>query len=76
MKPSQLHFVEDRECGLQLLPKIKYRNIDVTPYSIINVRLTVKVLSATVSKVVSNYRPAATAETPTFCLMQQPYYVN
>ena len=48
-------FLEDKECGLQLLPKITYQHVYLTPYSVMNVRLAAQVLSATVSKVSSNY---------------------
>ena len=59
-------FLEDQECGLQLLPKITYEHVYLTPYSVMNVRLAAQVLSTTVSKVLSNYGPADAAGTAEF----------
>ena len=67
MEPYKWHFLEDQECGLQLLPKIT--NVYLTQYSVMNVRLAAKVLSTTVNKVLSNYGLADAAETVEFCLM-------
>ena len=61
MEPYKWHFLEDQECGLQLLPKIT--NVYLTQYSVMNVRLAAKVLNTTVSKVLPNYGPADAAET-------------
>ena len=57
------------ECGLQLLPKIRYEHVYLTPYPVMNVRLAAQVLSTPFSKVLSNYEPADAAKTAEFCLM-------
>ena len=67
-------FWEDQECGLQLLPKITYEHVYLTPYSVMNVRLAAQVLSTTVSKVLSNYGPADAAGTAEFCLMFDRFF--
>ena len=67
-------FLEDQECGLQLLPKITYEHVYLTPYSVMNVRLAAQVLSTTVSKVLSNYGPADAAGTAEFCLMFDKFF--
>ena len=67
-------FLEDQECGLQLLPKITYEHVYLTPYSVMNVRLAAQVLSATVSRVLSNYGPADAAGTAEFCLMFDKFF--
>ena len=67
-------FLEDQECGLQLLPKITYEHVCLTPYSVMNVRLAAQVLSTTVRKVLSNYGPADPAGTAEFCLMFDKFF--
>ena len=37
--------MEDLECGLQLCPKITTEHIQLTPFSLVNVRLAAQVLS-------------------------------
>ena len=69
MEPYNDIFLEDQECGLQLLPKITYENVYLTPYSVMNVRLAAQVLSTTVNKVLPNYGPAGAAGTAEFCLI-------
>ena len=67
-------FYEDQECGLQLLPKLTYEHINLTPYSIMNVRLAAQVLSSTVSEVLTNYGPSDAAGTAKFCLMIDQFF--
>ena len=67
-------FLEDQECGLQLLPKITYEHVYLTPYSVMNVRLAAQVLSTNVSKVLSNYGPSDAAGTAEFCLMFDKFF--
>ena len=54
-------FLEDQECGLQLLSKVTYEHVYLTPFSVMNVRLATQVLSTTFSKALSNYGPADAA---------------
>ena len=42
-------FYEDRECGLHIMPKLTYEHINLTPFSVMNVKLAAQVLSSTVS---------------------------
>ena len=51
-------FLEDQECGLQLLPKITYEQL----------------LSTTVSKILCNYGPTDAAGTAEFCLMFDKFF--
>ena len=67
-------FYEDQACGLQLLPKITYEHIHLTPYSVMNVRLAAQVLSSTVSKVLTDYCPPNTAATAKFCEMMDKFF--
>ena len=41
--------MEDLECGLQLCPKVTTEHINLTPYSLMNVKLAAQVLSTSVS---------------------------
>ena len=68
------NFLEDQECGLQLLPKITYERVYLTPHSVINVTLAAQVLSTTANKVLSNYGPADAAGTAEFCLMFDKFF--
>ena len=58
--------MEDQECGLQLLPKITYEHVYLTPYSVMNNMLAAQVLSTTASKVLVYYGPADAAGTAEF----------
>ena len=59
-------FYEDQECGLHLLPKITYKHIKVTSYSM-NEKLAAQVLSSTLSNVLLNHASPDAAETAKFC---------
>ena len=63
-----IYFMKN-ECGLHLLPKITYEHIKLTSYSIMNVKLAAKVLSSTVSNVLSNYSSPDAVKTAKFCLL-------
>ena len=67
-------FLKDQECGLQLLPKITYEHVYLTPYQVVNVRLAAQMLSTTASKVLSNYGPADATGTAEFCLMFDKFF--
>ena len=67
-------FLEDQECGSQLLPKITYEHVYLTPFFVMNVRLAAQVLSTTVSKDLSNYGPADAAGTAEFGLMFDKFF--
>ena len=67
-------FYEDRECGLHILPKLTYEHIKLTPYSIMNVRLSVQILNSSVNKVLSTYGPPEAAGTAKFCLLMDTFF--
>lgn len=52
---------------LKLIPKLTPQHVHLTPYSKMNVRLAVQILSATVSKVLREYYPAGTSGTSSLC---------
>ena len=65
---------EDQECGLHILPKLCMEHIKLTPYSKMNVKLAVHVLSSTVSKVLLKYRPPEAAVTAKFCSLMDMFF--
>ena len=62
-------FTEDLECGLQLCPKITTNHISLTPYSTMNVRLAVQILSSSVSTALKTYGPPEALGTAKYCEM-------
>ena len=54
---------------LKLLPKLQKDHIFLTPYSRMNVRLSVHVLSKSVANTLRNYYPCETHKTAEFCEM-------
>ena len=69
-------FLENQECGLQLLPKITYERVYLTPFSVMNVRLAAQVFSTAVSNVSPNYGPVDAAGRAEFCLMFDKFLIN
>ena len=67
-------FYEDRECGLQLLPKLSYDHIKLSSYSVMNVRLAAQVLSSTVSNVLTSFGPPDAAGTAKFCSLMDNFF--
>ena len=55
--------MEDLECGLQLCPKITTEHIQLTPFSLVNVRLAAQVLSSSVSIALKSFDPQEAAGT-------------
>ena len=70
---SQL-FKEDLECGLRLVPKITSEHINLTPFSVMNVKLAAQVLSTSVSVALQTFAPPETLETAKFCEMMDKYF--
>ena len=60
---------EDKECGLQLLPKLTTEHVNLNSYLVLNVRLATQVLSSSVAGVLTAYGPPVYAATATFCTM-------
>ena len=62
-------YKEDSDCGLQYMPKLRSDHINLTAYSIMNVRLAAQVLSETVGKILFKYGPSDAAGTSKFCIL-------
>ena len=60
---------EDLECGRMLCPKLSSQHINLTPYSVMNVRLPTQILSNSVSVVLKNFGPPDATATAVFCDM-------
>ena len=67
-------FKEDLECGLHLVPKITSEHINLSPFSVMNVRLAAQVLSSSVSVALTTYGPAEARETAKYCYMFDKYF--
>ena len=62
------------DLGLKLVPKLKYDHVNLTPYSVMNVRLAAQVLSETVGKVLLVTGFAEVAATANLCLMMDKFF--
>ena len=67
-------FYEDQECGLHILPKLCIEHIKRTPYSIMNIKVAVQVLSSTVSKVLLKFGPPEATGTAKFCSLMDMFF--
>ena len=67
------HFKEELECDLHLVPKITSEHINLSPFSVMNVRLAAQVLSSSVSVALATYGPAEARETAKYCYMFDKY---
>ena len=67
-------FYEDLDCGLKLLPKLKYDHVKLNPFSVMNVKLAVQVLSESVGKVLQKFGPPQAQGTAQFCLMMDKFF--
>ena len=59
---------------MKLVPKLKYEHINLTPYSVMNVRLAAQVLSETVGKVLLVTGSAEVAATANLYLMMDKFF--
>ena len=66
--------MEDLECGLQLCPKITTEHIQLTPFSLMNVRLAAQVLSSSVSIALKSFGPQEAAGTALCCEMFDKFF--
>ena len=57
------------DLGFKLVPKLKHEHINLTPYSVMNVRLAAQVLRETVGKVLLVTGSAEVAATANLCLV-------
>ena len=67
-------FTDDLECGLHLIPKITADHIQLTSFSVMNVRLAAQVLSESVYHALHNVGPPEAAATAKFCLMCDKFF--
>ena len=65
---------EDQDCGLLLLPKLTYEHVNLSPYSVMNVRLAAQILSSTVGKVLEAYGPPEASATANFCSIMDKFF--
>ncbi len=65
---------EDLECGLKLLPKLTSDHVNLTPYSVMRVKLAVQVLSSSMAKVLKAYGPDEASGTATFCEYMDKFF--
>eukprot|EP00112_Aurelia_sp_Birch-Aquarium-sp1_P001448 Seg1156.4 transcript_id=Seg1156.4/GoldUCD/mRNA.D3Y31 product="DNA transposase THAP9" pseudo=true protein_id=Seg1156.4/GoldUCD/D3Y31 len=67
-------FYEDLDCGLKLLPKLKYDHVKLNPFLVMNVKLAVQVLSESVGTVLQKFGPPQAEGTAQFCLMMDKFF--
>ena len=65
---------EDLDCGLHLLPKLTNEHIKLTPFSRMNVKLAVQVLSSSVAEVLKSFGPSEAKGTAQFCHMFDSFF--
>ena len=70
---STLHY-QDLECGLKMLNKLTSDHINLTPFSVMRVRLAAQVLSETVGSVLNSFGPVDAVGTARFCLMMDKFF--
>ena len=66
--------MEDLECGLQLCPKVTTEHINLTPYSVMNVKLAARVLSTSVSTALKTFGPPEVLGTAKYCEMFHSFF--
>ena len=65
---------EDLECGLMLCPNLSSQHINLTPYSVMNIRLATQILSNSVSVVLKNFGPPDATSTAVFFDMFDKFF--
>ena len=65
---------QDLECGLKMLPKLTNDHINLTPYSVMRVRLAAQVLSETVGSVLNSFGSPDVTGTAKFCTMMDKFF--
>ena len=69
---SRLYY-NDLESGLKLVPKLTSDHVNLTPYSVMRVRLVAQVLSESVGSVLNAFGPVEVEGTANFCLMMDKF---
>ena len=67
-------FYNDLNCGLKLMPKLTSDHINLTPYSIMRVRLAAQVLSETVGSILNSFASPDMQGTAKLCLMVDKFF--
>ena len=67
-------FNDERERSLKLIPKLTSDHFNLTPFSVMNVRLATQVLSDTVSNVIESYYPAYMQKTAELCKFADKFF--
>ena len=67
-------FYDDIDCGLYITPKLTNDHISLTPFSVMNVKLAVQVLSNSVSKALRLYGPPEALGTSIYCEMFDNFF--
>ena len=62
------------ERSLKLIPKLTSEHFNLTPYSVMNVRLATQLLSETMSHVVKSYYPAYMHKTAELCKFADKFF--
>ena len=60
--------------GLKIVPKLSHEHVNLTPYSIMNVRLAAQVLSSTVSNILKEYYNNVTEGTSQLCKNMDTFF--
>jgi len=58
---------DEMKCGLKIAPRLSQEHVQLTPFSCMNVRLAVQLLSGTVSKILKEYYPESMHATSELC---------
>ena len=64
---------EQLQSGLTFVPKLTSDHINLTPYSVMKVKLAAEVLSDTVGNVLAQFGPPEAAGTANFCLVMDKF---
>jgi hypothetical protein len=67
-------YYEDMECNLNYFPKLTREHIILNAYSVMNVKLAVQILSATVGNTLLEFGPGEASETANFCLLMDKFF--
>eukprot|EP00794_Sanderia_malayensis_P002699 gene2699-3120_t len=67
-------FHDDLDCGLHLVPKLTNDHINLSSFSVMNVRLAAQVLSESVSQALQTFGPPEAGATALYCQMFDKFF--
>ncbi len=67
-------FHDDLDCGLHLVPKLTNDHINLSSFSVMNVRLAAQVLSESVCQALQTFGPSEASATATYCQMFDKFF--